>query len=61
MKAVRGLTSIGDCVRGEENSFGWYVKNSTEELIISIEATGTIKQIKLLQRVSLRRAKLMRR
>ena len=51
----RGLNSIGDCVRGDENSLGWYVKNSTEELIVSIEATGAIKQINLLQRVFLRR------
>ena len=35
----RGLVSIQHCVRGEENSLGLYVKNSTEKLI---EGVGSV-------------------
>ena len=33
----RGLTSCEDCVRTEENSFCWYVKNSNEEMLRKVD------------------------
>ena len=39
----RGLISIENCVRGEENSSGLYVMNSAEKLIQGIRTSGTIE------------------
>ena len=38
----RGLTSVEHCVREEENSFGFYVVNSEENLIRGVSAAETI-------------------
>ena len=39
----RGLISIEQCVRGEENSLGLYVMNSAEKLIQVIRTSGMIE------------------
>ena len=39
----RGLISCEGCVRSEENSLGWYVKNSLEVLLQGVRATSVIR------------------
>ena len=39
----RGLISCERCVRSEENSLGWYVKNSLEVLLQGVRATSVIR------------------
>ena len=39
----RGLISVEQCVKGEENSLGFYVANSEELLIRGVCASGTIQ------------------
>ena len=39
----RGLISFEGCVRSEENSLGWYVKNSLEVLLQGVRATSVIR------------------
>ena len=41
-KGGRGLTSVEHCVREEENSLGFYVANSEENLIKGVAAAETI-------------------
>ena len=38
----RGLISCEGCVTSEENSLGWYVKNSLEVLLQGVRATSVI-------------------
>ena len=38
----RGLMSVEGCVRGEENSLGFYIGNSEEKLIRGVAAAGII-------------------
>ena len=37
-----GLISYEGCVNSEENSLGWYVKNSLEVLLQGVRATGVL-------------------
>ena len=39
----RGLISVEQCVKGEENSLGFYVANSEELLITGVCASGTTR------------------
>ena len=39
----RGLIGVERCVREEENSLGYYVANSGENLIRGVAAAGTIR------------------
>ena len=39
----RGLMSVERCVKEEENSLGYYVANSGENLIRGVAAADTIK------------------
>ena len=39
----RGLISCEGCVRSEENSLAWYVKNSLEVLLQGVRATSVIR------------------
>ena len=39
----RGRISCEECVRSEENSLGWYVKNSLEVLLQGVRATSVIR------------------
>ena len=39
----RGLIVCEGCVRSEENSLGWYVKNSLEVLLQGVRATSVIR------------------
>ena len=39
----RGLISCEGCVRGEENSLGWYVRNSLDVLLQGERVTGVIQ------------------
>ena len=41
-KGGRGLISVERCIREEENSLGFYVANSEENLIIGVSAAETI-------------------
>jgi len=40
----RGLISCEGCVRSEENSLGWYVKNSVDALLQGVRATSVIRR-----------------
>ena len=40
----QGLISCEGCVRSEENSLGWYVKNSLEVLLQGVRATSVIRR-----------------
>ncbi|CAB4021725.1 Hypothetical predicted protein [Paramuricea clavata] len=42
-KGGRGLISCEGCIRIEENSLGWYVKNSVEPLLQQVAKTGVIE------------------
>ncbi|CAB3978866.1 Hypothetical predicted protein [Paramuricea clavata] len=42
-KGGRGLISCEGCIRTEENSLGWYVKNSVEPLLQQVAKTGVIE------------------
>ena len=39
----RGLISCEGCIRMEENSLGWYLRNSVEPLIEGVKAAETIE------------------
>jgi len=39
----RELISCEGCVRSEENSLGWYVKNSLDVLLQGVRATSVIR------------------
>ena len=39
---ARGLVSCEGCIRMEENNFGWYLRNSVEQLIEDVKAAETI-------------------
>ena len=39
----KGLTSCEGCIRMEENSLGWYVRNSVEPLTKGVKAAETIE------------------
>ena len=41
---VNGLISCEGCVRSEENSLGWYVKNSVDALLQGVRATSVIRR-----------------
>ena len=40
----RGLISVEQCIREEENSLGFYVANSEENLIAGVLAAETIRE-----------------
>ena len=40
----RGLISVEQCIREEENSLGFYVANSEENLITGVLAAETIRE-----------------
>ncbi|CAB4035993.1 Hypothetical predicted protein [Paramuricea clavata] len=42
-KGGRGLISCEGCIRTEENSLGWYVKNSVEPLLQQVAKAGVIE------------------
>ena len=42
-RGVRGLISCEACVRGEENSLGWYVARCNEVLLRKVGERGTVK------------------
>ena len=39
----RGLISCEGCIKSEVNNLGWYIKNTTEMLLIGARATGVLK------------------
>ena len=39
----RGLISCEECVRGEENRLGWYVRNSLDVLLQGVRDTGEVE------------------
>ena len=39
----RGLISCEECVTDEENSLGWYVRNSLDVLLQGVKVTGVIQ------------------
>ena len=43
MNGGRGLISCERCVRSQENSLGWYVKNSLEALLQGVRITSVIR------------------
>ena len=42
MKRGRGLIGCEMCVKAEENSLGWYVKNHIEPLTIAVGISNTV-------------------
>ena len=38
----RGLIGCEECVKGEENCIGWYVKNSNQKLIEGVRIAGIV-------------------
>ena len=42
-KGGRGLISCEQCVRSEENSLGWYIRNSAEHLLKAVKTSGVLK------------------
>ena len=42
-KGGRGLISCEECISAEENSLGWYVKNSVEPLLQQVAKTNVIE------------------
>ena len=42
-KGGRGLISCEGCISAEENSLGWYVKNSVEPLLQQVARTDVIE------------------
>ena len=43
VNAGRELISCEECMRSEENSLGWYVKNSLEVLLQRVRARSVIR------------------
>lgn len=43
VKGEHGLTSCQSRVRSNKNSFGWYLKNATEELLAGAKTTGVVE------------------
>ena len=41
-KGGRGLISCESCVRGEENSLSWYVRNSEELMLSKVKDKGMV-------------------
>ena len=39
----RGLMGCEDCVRAEENTVAWYIKNAVEPLLLEMRRSGMIK------------------
>jgi hypothetical protein len=53
----RGLISVEQCVRGEENSLGFYVANSEEMLIRGVCASGTIRTDETVEKAEFKRSR----
>ncbi len=53
----RGLISVEQCVRGEENSLGFYVPNSEEMLIRGVCASGTIRTDETVEKAEFKRSR----
>ncbi|XP_047488218.1 uncharacterized protein LOC125038695 [Penaeus chinensis] len=53
----RGLISVEQCVKGEENSLGFYVANSEELLIRGVCASGTIQTEETMEKEEFKRRK----
>ena len=53
----RGLVSVEQCVKGEENSLGFYVANSEEVLIRGVCASGTIQTEETMEKAEFKRRK----
>lgn len=56
MKGGRGLTGCEGCVRGEENSLGYYVENSEEGLLGGVKATDVTENEKRVESEEFKKA-----
>ena len=54
-KFGRGLISCEGCISAEENSLGWYVKNSVEPLLQQVAKTNVIETEGCKAKVNFRR------
>ena len=56
-KGGRGLISVKQCIREEENSLGFYVANSEENLIRGVSAAETINTRETISSVEFKKQK----
>ena len=57
-KGGRGLISVKQCIREEENSLGFYAANSEENLIRGVSAAETINTKETISSVEFKKQKV---
>ena len=57
-KGGRGLISCQDCITSEENNLAWYIKHSTEPLLVQVKLSGLLNSDNCVDKITEKRTRI---